>query len=381
MDLKEWWVTNGKLPQNEAEKLYLQQGKPCGKLNWKKEFRPLIKQFRQQFRQDEGLKTTIKVIQPPLKQNTFTDSELLNVLASEISVDNLLKKFNISYKQLLDSINNLKSNGYNIHEVNGNYKLEKKIITLSENTYSNEWDGEQIIRFGALGDTHLCSKWQQLTFLHKIYDIYKKEGIDTVYHTGDISDGYNKRRANHIYELIPGMVGVEQQKNYIVTSYPRRKGIKTQFVGGNHDSWHLMNGGADIGKMIARERDDMEYLGNSSSVINLTPFCTMKLKHPGRGSSYSISYTTQKSIDAMTGGNKPNVYLVGHYHKAEYLFYRNIHCVQTGTMCGQTGWMDAMELAAHVGAWIIEIHVNDLGTITRFKSEFIPLYNIKENDF
>ena len=32
-----------------------------------------------------------------------------------------------------------------------------------------------------------------------------------------------------------------------------------------------------------------------------------------------------KMIEAMESDSKPNILAVGHYHKAEYLFYRNVH--------------------------------------------------------
>lgn len=44
-DLKKWWEDNGKLGQNDAEKLYYKQGKPCGNF-LKLEFRHKIAEFR-----------------------------------------------------------------------------------------------------------------------------------------------------------------------------------------------------------------------------------------------------------------------------------------------------------------------------------------------
>jgi hypothetical protein len=97
--------------------------------------------------------------------------------------------------------------------------------------------------------------------------------------------------------------------------------------------------------------------------------------------SYALSYGLQKMIDAMSGGEKPNIYLGGHHHKAMYLFYRNIHAFECGTTQAQTPWMRGKRIPAHMGGWIVEIHVDEEGTITRCKGEFIPFYVAVENDY
>ena len=50
--------------------------------------------------------------------------------------------------------------------------------------------------------------------------------------------------------------------------------------------------------------------------IMLTPNCRMDLFHPLDGSSYAVSYSGQKYMDSITGGDKPNILFVGHHHKS-----------------------------------------------------------------
>jgi hypothetical protein len=89
----------------------------------------------------------------------------------------------------------------------------------------------------------------------------------------------------------------------------------------------------------------------------------------------------QKMIESMSGGEKPNILAVGHYHKAEYIFYRNVHTFQTGCTLAQTPWMKGKGIAAHIGGWIVEVHVDDEGTITRLKQEYIPFYKAIKEDW
>lgn len=316
----------------------------------------------------------------PIVKKELDTSSILKDITKGISISSLSVKYNIGEKEIHDCVAKFIIEGFNIKQSNDFFKLDKSIVP-SENVYRKTWNGEKVFKFGVCGDNQLCSIYQQLTFLNFLYDKFEQEGITTVYNSGDVAEGNYANRAGHYYELIPGKIGVDDQAKYIIDVYPKRPGIVTEFITGNHDHTHIKNGGANIGKMIAKERPDMKYLGGSNAVVYLTPNCSIELSHPEDGSSYALSYSIQKYIDAMSGGQKPSILLTGHYHKAMYLFYRNIHAIQTATTCAQTHFMRSHKLAAHVGGWIIEVHVNDEGEITRFIQEFIPQYTSIPNDY
>jgi hypothetical protein len=77
--------------------------------------------------------------------------------------------------------------------------------------------------------------------------------------------------------------------------------------------------------------------------------------HPGGGSAYAISYAPQKIVEALDGGEKPAVMLVGHYHKMEAANIRNVWVLQTGCTQDQTPFMRKKKLAAHVGGCMVEL--------------------------
>jgi hypothetical protein len=66
---------------------------------------------------------------------------------------------------------------------------------------------------------------------------------------------------------------------------------------------------------------------------------TMAVCHPGGGSAYALSYSIQKIIESLEGGEKPAVGLYGHYHKLWAGNIRNVWCVQTGCQEDQTPFM------------------------------------------
>ena len=257
---------------------------------------------------------------------------------------------------------------------------ERRVVVQNQEPdhLTAKWDGATKLRFAIMGDTQLGSKYTQLTYLHQFYDICAAEGITTVYHTGDITDGL-KMRVGHEYELYE--VSADEMRNDVVLNYPKRDGITTYFITGNHDASIYKQVGYDIGQAIANLRPDMKYLGRDCAVINLTPKCTLELRHPWDGTAYALSYKTQKMIEAMESDSKPNILAVGHYHKAEYLFYRNVHALQTACFQGQTPFTRGKGISVHIGGWIVTIRVDENGHILGFAPEFIPFYKSITDDY
>jgi len=317
-------------------------------------------------------------VAPAPEETVDIPAALLALLNKATPMDKICETFKTTPRVALAYIDDIRDQGYEIDEDNGLFRLSR-ILIPQENIYELDWNGDKIIRFGLCGDMQIGSKYTQLTYLHNYYDILAREGITEVYNTGDVTEG-EEMRMGHKYECY--CQGADAYLDEMVRNYPRREGITTNFITGNHDHSLVKRAGYDIGKAIARERDDLKYLGQSYATIFLTPECKMDLFHPTDGSAYAISYKPQKTIDGMQGGQKPNILAVGHYHKAEYLpMYRNVHSFQTGCFQAQTPFMRGHQLAAHVGGWIVEIHVDDSGTINRCKGEFVSYYNMIESDY
>lgn len=257
---------------------------------------------------------------------------------------------------------------------------EKRVIIQNQEPVHHKvnWNGTQILKFAVMGDTQFGSKYAQITYLHEFYDLCEREGIKNVYHTGDITDGL-KMRVGHEYELYE--VSADEMRDDVVENYPRIDGVTTHFITGNHDASIYKHVGYDIGQAIANLRPDMNYLGRDCAVVNLTPKCTLELRHPWDGTAYAISYKMQKMIEAMESDSKPNILAVGHYHKAEYIFYRNVHALQTGCFQGQTPFTRGKGISVHMGGWIVTIHVDENGYIQRFAPEFIPCYYSIKDDY
>lgn len=252
--------------------------------------------------------------------------------------------------------------------------LEKALSLLQkrEQYHIHKYFGDYI-RFGIVSDTQMGSQYENLNWLHHCYDIFEREKIATVYHPGDLVEGIRIYKGQE-FEI--HVHGHKAQKEYCIENYPRRDGIVTYVIGGNHDYSFWKLSGADIVEEIADKRDDINYMGFIEADIEVTcdsGKAIIRLVHPTKGTAYAVSYQPQQYINSLSGGEKPNVCIFGHYHKSEFLPYRNVQCIQGGCCQYQTMFMKGKHIAAVQGAWIIEMLL-DGDSVRRLKQEWIPCY-------
>jgi predicted phosphodiesterase len=245
---------------------------------------------------------------------------------------------------------------------------------FKEKHLQGEW-----IKFGFVTDNHLGSKYERLDVLNRAYEHFQEVGIKTVFNAGNIIDG--EARFNKFDIHTHGMQG---QVDYFIRKYPRVEGITTHYItGDDHEGWYTQREGVNIGKFMQMQaneagRNDLIYLGHMEhDVIIKKPHgnCVIRVQHPGGGSSYAISYTSQKIVESFSSGEKPHVLLIGHYHKSAYNYIRGIHVVQGGCTMEQSPFMRKKRLDAHIGYWIIEMKISDGGTVTNFRSEYVSFYD------
>lgn len=321
------------------------------------------------------------VVEPtePQEPTKVPDSEILSVLKTRRTASQDADILHMPAADFTARVDALEKTGLNIKRTGAFVWLEKNALAINPKEVTEPWAGQKEIIFGLMSDTHLCNKKQQLTYLNQFYDECAARGVQTVYHAGDISDGFYKNRPDHIFELLK--IGFDEQADYIVEKYPHRDGIVTKFITGNHDATHIKNGGADIGKRIASRREDMEYLGYMSAKIWLTPQCDLDLFHPLDGATYALSYSSQKFVDGLQGGQKPRILAIGHHHKALYYPYRNIHVFEVPCFEAQTIFEKGKKINVNVGGWIVKVRLTPEGIISAISPTLIPFYDMIESDY
>jgi predicted phosphodiesterase len=228
------------------------------------------------------------------------------------------------------------------------------------------------VRFLAFGDTHIGHKQYDSALMKSMSKEANKWNCDFAIHTGDICDGWYTNRPGHVFELTH--LGLDEQLKYAVEELKQLE-MPLYFITGNHTvNTFWKNSGIDIGEHIENKLSNSVYLGDQRGRVKLNNGVSIELIHPDGGTAYAISYKSQKIAESLEGGSKPEVMLIGHFHKAEYIFYRNIHIFQTGTLCGQTNFMRNKAIPAHKGFWIIDMETTKKG-VSKIIPEFCPAYD------
>jgi len=279
---------------------------------------------------------------------------------------------------LEDKVNDLNKDEMKLIE-----KVKKKGLTVKEFDYyltqidkskiepRNYTIGKTNVKFGVISDTHIGSKYYDSNLMTFAAKQFSKEKVDFVIHTGDIIEGMYPSRGGQLYEL--SEIGIDAQIEKAVKELKKIE-QPIYFITGNHDYTSKRLAGMVVGTRIEDKVPNSKFLGEDYGRITLKNDVTIDLVHPGDGSSYAISYKSQKRIDSLEGGEKPNLMFIGHYHKAEYIFYRNIHAFQSATLESQTPFMKSKGLAANKGFYIINLKTKK-GQVDRITPTFYPAYN------
>lgn len=325
------------------------------------------------------LKQSATMLQPHgnLARRTLAALRRLTEPCSTSTIADLVDASPLKVKGALRELKDL---GYNISDVRDDVVLGRELPRAKPITIDVKKLAGSTVRFGLTADNHLGSKYERLDVLEACFDVWKEQGIDTVYQLGNMIDG-DKTGVN-IHDV--HCLGLEAQSLYCAEHWPQRAGMTTHFItGDDHEGWYAQREGINVGSFMEgkfREvgRSDVRYLGHMEHDIAFSgkrQKSVMRLIHAGGGSAYATSYTAQKIVESYQGGEKPHVLLIGHYHKFEYGYPREVHCVQAGTTCDQTPFMRKKKLQAMVGAVTIEMTINEDGVITRFKNEWMPFFD------
>lgn len=316
------------------------------------------------------------------------DKEIPKIIRkAPMGANELAERLNASRDDVLSCISNLKEHGVSIHQINGKFEITPPPMGNREARHrlvsgTNDRGQKNWFKFGVVADNHIGSKYARLDVVNDLYDRFEEEGVDTVFNLGNYIDG--EARFNK-HELVAH--GLEGQCQYLASTYPYRKGITTYAVSGDdHEGWYAQREGVNIGRYVenvmrANGRTDWVDIGYMNSYVDLEnaesgAVAVMELCHPGGGSSYADSYAVQKAVEAMEGGEKPAIWMGGHYHKMITVNYRGVWCF----LCACTKDLDTFgrkkKLRYVIGGAIVEAQQDpDTGAITRFKPDMLHYFN------
>lgn len=187
-----------------------------------------------------------------------------------------------------------------------------ELISLPDNTF----------RFAAFGDLHAGSKYCRYEVREDLTRRAEKFKAQCIFDTGNWIDG---EKSFNRYDLEAS--GLDNQLRILAERYPKTKIPTYAVTGADHEGWYVKSEGIDVGRHCETVMRDHGHpwtnLGYMQADIvlrnanNPKATCVLRNMHPGGGTGYALSYRPQKIIEAMEGGEKPAVLLMGHYHKID----------------------------------------------------------------
>ena len=325
------------------------------------------------------------LVQVPEKSLKDDRDKMFSQIRNGESVDKICERLGVSQLKFGGIVEELRHRGYDISidESSENKVVIKKNKGKNNKTIKPNIDELKKIRQVWISDTHLCNEAQQLNLINKIYKEAAERGIDTVLHFGDVLDGDYHNRPEHQYALF--RLGATRQLEYLTNYYPKVEGIETYFITGTHDQTHCKNGGVFVGPAIEEKRPDMHFLGDDMGIYHPlgSKKTSIEMFHPGGGCSSSLSYKMQKYIDKMEPGTKPNIIGSGHFHQSHMMAYRNVIAFLIPCLTSKTNFAIRQGLENTMGAYFIDMYVNDDGDIEmiEFEEKRFTEKDIKKDDY
>ncbi len=297
------------------------------------------------------------------------------------SIEDKFSNLNEKYDSFIMSeeyklIKKLKKKGYDLDAISSLANASKKLRRQDSSVYNISNDHTKMLVFG---DTHIGHKQYDPKLMNTAIKVAKSENVDLLVCTGDIADGWYQNRPAAIFEQ--DAIGFDNQLEKSVKEFSKFGELNKPlvYITGNHEYNTFVRGaGVEFGNVfklrLDKEGIENYYLGNAEADIKLETGSKIKLLHPDGGSSYAISYKSQKIIESLQGAGEklPDVAFIGHFHKAEYIYYQGVHTFQTGTLMGQSKFMRGKGIPAHKGFWIVDLYSKKNGKVDKIIPQFYP---------
>ena len=188
---------------------------------------------------------------------TYLQKMVLEEIAINKSVNDILKDLDIDSKKLLSILEQLKNKGY---EVKREYYSEGNIILgLNTNTKENiptVHSNKKSEKFIVKSDTHYGSYFERPDLDDTVMNYAVNNGYHYMLHLGDFIDGISDSpNINSRFKTDEGQI------KYALKRCPRDKSVIQFILLGNHDSYSKEHFGYNIGTIISKSGFDLVPIG------------------------------------------------------------------------------------------------------------------------
>ncbi|MHA1754104.1 MAG: metallophosphoesterase [Candidatus Odinarchaeia archaeon] len=376
--------------KNETEKVMLNQNKQPIKLvtetsENKQPITAKTNKTNQLLKESPFISFSDKQLQR-VKQFILDAVSLQPVSLGELSYKTGLSKSIIS--QLIDALHN---DGYDIELLPDQKKVVLYRTSSNRNFKTVKIDKlfHDQLKMLVVSDTHLGSKYQQLTLLHSAYEEGEKQKVQFALHGGDLIEGM-LHFTGHINERF--LNGADEFKSYVVEKYPKTNKFKTHIIAsGEHDLCFKMKMGYNIVRDICAQRSDLVYEGENRADFLIKDKFRVRLFHPSGGVAYSLSYHPQKFFSSMLMAalsemsNLEDLFkllIIGHYHSTLYFPQAGVQIVTAPCFKSEDTYLLRKALSPVIGFWIFTFDVDSQTNVIRCEPKLYDLTSKKiKNDY
>ena len=311
----------------------------------------------------------------------LTEEEILNSLkeklVKECNVNNLCEDLKISNYDLFGYVKKLKDSGINISIMNKGNEVYLIINNhpdyTKETIYNIEEDINSTTKIGVISDLRFGSKNEQITILNDIFKKFAKDNVKYVIITGNLLEGKYKKSDENVYGKSLISNDGFNQADHLIEYFPKVEGIKTLFITGDKD--HSWAKELNVGEYIAKNRDDMIYLGPKSCIINFNNVSIKLECLKKQGESYTIAYPAQKYNRSMSSYEDYDlIFLGGTLTAQEFPKIRDTRIFTIPSVVERTPKMKADSQQNTMGAYEFEIQYNKTGKLKHVSATLSPYY-------
>lgn len=310
-------------------------------------------------------------------------NKLLEDLKKEKTLSSLSEKLELTEFEVLGYIRELKNKGINItyNEKNGEafVVINDHPDFSKENSYHIEEDIDETTKIAVIADLRFGSKHEQIAILNDMYKKFAESGVKYVLIAGNLIEGiYTGNNA-----LVFGRSLITNdalgQVNHLIEFFPKVEGIKTLFITGKNE--HKCSKKLNVGEYIAREREDMIYLGPKSCTVFFNNV-SFKLEQLKKGDAYTIAYPQQKYIRSMSSYEDYDVILLsGATSTQHFPQMRDTQIFSVPSVVERTPEMVDSNQQNTIGALLLDIHYAKTGKLKRLVPTFSPYYVPSKNNY
>ena len=215
----------------------------------------------------------IIIEQPTEINDSDQTSELIKLLKSGKTNQQICDSLNITSSQLYNVLLNLKNNGIRHSKTyysDGSIKygiissiaaVKKQAIILQDKTIITE-NNENRMKFLLISDLHFGNQLERVDLIDRAFNYCIKNGINIILCGGDIIDGTFTRGTQTLSNAY-------KQVEHFIKDYPQDPNILTFSVAGDHDFSAFKEAYVDIIKICNNYRHDVIIGGYNNTGINL----------------------------------------------------------------------------------------------------------------